>query len=100
MNGSGDFLATELTPGHYTITAGSDPISLTAYPDRLYFIRQVAYAENRGLTTAPVIIPGGGFVGSVAVPQNGFSFSCRLVTEAEGRQGVASCQQVATGTDF
>jgi hypothetical protein len=100
VNGSGDFLAVELSPGRYTVTAGSDPIQLTASPNRLYFIRQAAQTEYRGMTAAPVVIPSAGLYGSIAVPQNGFSFSSKLVTEAEGRQGIASCQQVASGTDF
>lgn len=92
ITGSGTFLVTTLSPANYNISAGGDPMNLSVSANRLYFIRQSP--ENKYLgSSVPLVTPV-----SMLIPAPSLVFSSSMVSEWEGRQGVANCKQVATGS--
>lgn len=92
ITGSGTFLVTTLSPANYNISAGGDPIELSVSANRLYFIRQSPEKKYLGssvslVTPVPMLMPAPSLV-----------FASSMVSEWEGRQGIANCIQVATGS--
>lgn len=68
-NGSGTFLFTEIPPGHHTVAGTIAQTSFDAVPGKAYFVKQtVGIAETY----------------------------VHIVSEEEGRAGVAKCRQVAS----
>ena len=73
-NGPGTFLFTSLTSGHHVIGAGVSQVPIDVIPNHVYFIRQSADITMSGTL---------------------HTSSVRLVSEDEGRRGVAECKQAS-----
>src|ERR1700731_2405711 len=74
-NGQATFLLTTLKPGRHVVSTGVTHVSIDAAPNGLYFIKQTAVMTMSGTM---------------------HTSSVQLVSENQGRRGVAACKQASS----